>query len=652
VTSLEQTVHTLTRPTAAVPVTDRPTPRAGRTRLAVAALLGGTAALYLVGLSRSGWANAFYAAAAQAGAASWKAWFFGATDAPGSIMIDKPPASVWLMGLSARLFGVNSWAILAPQALLGVGSVGLLYLAVRRWFGPGTGLVAGAALALTPVMTLMSRFDNPDALLVFLLIAAAYAVTRALDAEPDGTGWLVAAGVAVGLAFLTKSLQAFLVLPGLTAGYLAASRLPWARRVGRVTAAGVAVLVSGGWWVAVVELWPAASRPYVGGSQRNSVLELIVGYNGLGRLTGQETGSAGGGMNGGSATQLFGSEMATQAAWLLPAALAAVPLLAWCARRDARMRAAVLIWGGWLLVTGAVFSFSQGVIHPYYTVALGPAVAVLVAVGGVELVRRRAVFAARLGSAAAVAGTGLWAWSLLDAGWLPWPRWSVLAGSGLVAVGWLLAGAGRAPRLVRALVVATVVVGLAAPSAYSLRTAATAHTGALPTAGPGGHGPGDPGGPGGPGGGAGGRVGRGGPGHGPGGSGRHGPGGGIMTLLNGVTLSVQVTALLRGGAAGHTWVAATVGSEAAAGYQLAAGAPVMAVGGYNGTDPSPTLAAFQTLARSGAVHWFVDSGVADSVSTDTGGSDTARQITDWVHRHNPATTVGGTTLYDLTAPAR
>jgi 4-amino-4-deoxy-L-arabinose transferase-like glycosyltransferase len=152
------------RPRVRVPdgqTTPRP-PRSPRWALpALIALLAGTAVLYLWNLSASGWGNSFYAAAAQAGAQSWKAWLFGSLDAGNAITVDKPPAALWVMGLSARLFGVNSWSILAPQALMGVASVALLYAAVRRWFGPVAGLLAGLALAITPVAVLMFRYDNP-----------------------------------------------------------------------------------------------------------------------------------------------------------------------------------------------------------------------------------------------------------------------------------------------------------------------------------------------------------------------------------------------------------------------------------------------------------------------------------------------------------
>ena len=145
-------------------------------------LLLATAVLYLWGLGASGWANSFYSAAVQAGTKSWKAFFFGSSDAANFITVDKAPASLWVMELSARVFGLSSWSILVPQALEGVAAVGVLYATVRRWFSPGAALLAGADTALTPVAALMFRFNNPDALLVLLLTGGAYCITRALEA--------------------------------------------------------------------------------------------------------------------------------------------------------------------------------------------------------------------------------------------------------------------------------------------------------------------------------------------------------------------------------------------------------------------------------------------------------------------------------------
>ncbi|MGZ4617586.1 MAG: ArnT family glycosyltransferase, partial [Frankiaceae bacterium] len=265
-------------------------------RPALLALLVGTAVLYLWGLGASGYANSYYAAAVQAGTQSWKAWFFGSLDASNFITVDKPPGSLWVMGLSGRLFGFNSWSMLGPQALEGVGTVALLYAMVRRWFGPTAGLLTGAIMALTPVAVLMFRFNNPDALLVLLLVAAAYALTRAL--EQAGTHWLLLAGTLVGFGFITKMLQAFLVLPAFALVYLVAAPTRLRRRLWQTLAAGAAMVAAAGWYVAVVELWPADSRPYIGGSTNNSLLDLAFGYNGLRRLSG---GNGPGGPGGGAA---------------------------------------------------------------------------------------------------------------------------------------------------------------------------------------------------------------------------------------------------------------------------------------------------------------------------------------------------------------
>ncbi|WP_224285634.1 glycosyltransferase family 39 protein, partial [Streptomyces sp. LS1784] len=262
-------------------------------RPALLALLAATAVLYLWGLSASGWANSFYSAAVQAGSQSWKAFFFGSSDAANFITVDKPPAALWPMALSARIFGLSSWSVLAPQALMGAATVGVLYATVRRRFSPLGGLLAGAALALTPVAALMFRFNNPDALLVLLLTLAAYGLVRAVEAA--GTRWLLFTGVMFGLAFLTKTLAAFLILPAFAVIYLVAAPTGFWRRVRQTLLAGVALLVSGGWWVAIVELMPASARPYIGGSQDNSFLSLTFGYNGLGRVDGNERGSVGGG---------------------------------------------------------------------------------------------------------------------------------------------------------------------------------------------------------------------------------------------------------------------------------------------------------------------------------------------------------------------
>jgi 4-amino-4-deoxy-L-arabinose transferase-like glycosyltransferase len=633
-------------------------------RPALVLLLAATAVLYLWALGASGWANAYYSAAAQAASTSWKAFFFGSTDASGFITIDKPPASLWVMGLSVRLFGLSSWAILVPQALMGVATVGVLYATVRRWFPPAAALIAGAVLALTPVATLIFRFNNPDALLVLLLVAGAYATVRAL--ERASTGWLALAGALVGFGFLAKQLQAFLVVPAFALVYLAAAPASLRRRVGQLLVAGAAMVAAGGWWVAIMELLPASVRPYIGGSQTNSVLELTFGYNGFGRLTGNETGSVGGGMGWGQTgwTRMLGAEVGGQIAWLLPAAVLLGAAGLWLHRRAPRTdrsRAAFSLWGGWLLVTGLVFSFMQGIFHAYYTVALAPAVAALVGMGATALWRLREHPPARYLLAGTLAATGLWSFVLLrrTPGWHPWLAPLVLVAG--LGVAMLLVGLPWRGRAAAAVAAAALLVALAAPAAYAVDTAATPHAGAIPSAGPtvaggfgrgprAGFGGGAPPGFGGralrgPGGGTFGGPGGlpfGGPGGGPAGAGTRG---GIGGLLNGATPSAELVALLRQGAGGYDWAAATVGANSAAGIQLATGEPVMAIGGFNGSDPAPTLAQFQRYVAEGRIHYFVGGG---GFGPSQGGSAAAQQIGAWVEQSFTATTVGGTTVYDLT----
>ena len=230
---------------------DLPPGRPRWERPALLALLAGTAVLYLWGLGSSGWANDYYAAAAQAGTQDLTAWLFGSHDAGNAITVDKPPAALWVMALSGRLFGFSAFTMLLPQALMGVGAVGLLFAAVRRVGGPGAGLIAGAALALTPVAALMFRFNNPDALLVLLMVAAAYFVVRAT--ENGSTRWMALAGSALGFAFLTKMLQAFLVVPGLALAFLVAAPIGMWQRVWKLMVGAAAMIVSAGWYIALVE---------------------------------------------------------------------------------------------------------------------------------------------------------------------------------------------------------------------------------------------------------------------------------------------------------------------------------------------------------------------------------------------------------------
>ncbi|MFE8007938.1 ArnT family glycosyltransferase [Streptomyces sp. NPDC057418] len=646
---------------------------------------------YFWNLGASGYANSFYSAAVQAGSQSWKAFFFGSLDSANAITVDKPPAALWPMALSVRVLGLNSWAILAPQVLMGVATAGVLYAGVRRRFSAAAGLITMAVFALTPVAALMFRFNNPDALLALLMTVTVYCVLRAMEA--GRTKWLVWAGVAVGLAFLSKTLQAFLVLPPLAVLYTVFAPVPVRKRFGQLGLSALATVVAGGWWVAIVELWPAASRPYIGGSQNNSFLELTLGYNGLGRINGEETGSVGGGGGQGGGWgdtgigRMFDSEIGGQISWLLPAALlllVAGVRLTWRAKRTDTARAAFLAWGGSLLMTAFVFSFMAGIFHQYYTVALAPHIAALVGMGATILWEERARWWAGAALGGTVAVTAVWAYVLLgrtpDS--YPWLRWAVLTCGVVGAVGLL-----PAARTGRALALAAGAMGLAAslagPAAYTVSTLNTGHQGSIVTAGPagastgGGPGGGDRGGPGGgtpPGQGTqqgarapgnaqgggfpgGGRPGQGqgqagqAPGGRPGGvpgaaTGEGGPGGGMGGLLNGASVAAEAKELLERDADDYTWSAAAIGSQNAASYQLATGDPVMAIGGFNGSDPSPTLARFKKYVADGKIHYFVPGGMGGGM----GGAGTSSQISAWVEENFEEVTAGGATFYDLTRP--
>jgi 4-amino-4-deoxy-L-arabinose transferase-like glycosyltransferase len=639
------------------------------------ALLLLTAAAYLYNLTASGWANSFYSAAVQAGSVSWKAFLFGSSDAGNSITVDKPPASLWVMALSVRLLGLNSFAILLPQVLMGVGTVGVVHATVRRYFTAAAGLIAGAVVALTPVAVLMFRFNNPDALLVLLMTLAAWATMRAVEA--GSVRWMALAGAFIGFGFLAKSLQVLLVVPALGLAFLLLADTTWRRRLWGAVIGLAAMLLSAGWWVAIVELTPASQRPYIGGSQTNSFLELAFGYNGLGRLDGTEVGSVGGGAQRGpnsgtgSILRLLDSSVGGQISWLLPTALiflvAGIALRGRAGRTDLR-RAGYIVWGGWLIVTGLTFSLMQGIFHEYYTVALAPAIAALVGMGAVEAWERRPRFIGRLILALATGAAGMWAFVLLTrtTAYGTWLRASVLAGS--LAAAAMLLGIDRVHRAaIPAIVAVALAAGLAGPAAYSVSTLSAPHTGSIVTAGPAtGRMGGMPGGPGGgpssmpggqpPGTGLPPALPGGGPGM-PGGQGAGGgqsgtprstgPGSAMGGLLDAQAPNTEVVAALSDGAAKYRWAAAAIGSQTAAGLQLGTGLPVMAVGGFNGSDPSPTLAQFQAYVAAGQIHYFAAGG---PFGDQNGGSNAATEISQWVTTHYTSVAIGGSTFYDLSRP--
>ncbi|WP_405485760.1 ArnT family glycosyltransferase [Nocardia sp. NBC_00511] len=625
------------------------------------ALLVVTAFVYLWGLGGAGWGNGYYGAAVQSGTQSWKALLFASLDPQNSITVDKPPASMWVMGLSGRIFGFSSWSMFAPQAVMGVAAVALLIAAVRRWAGPAAGLLAGVALAVTPVAAMMFRFNNPDALMVLLLVAAAYCTVRSVDAPGDrwwsgSTVWLAGAGVLIGFGFLAKMMQAFLVLPGLALVVLVAGAGGWLTRISRLATAGLAVVVSAGWYVALVQVWPAGSRPYIGGSTDNSLWDLAMDYNGLGRILGNHKGGGGpkptpvptptpsavpdptqqapqmghgwGGFGSQPGlTRLFHDELATEFSWLMPAALIALIAGLWLTRRGPRTdrgRAGLLLWGGWLLSTAAVLSTMSRGFHSYYVMELAPAVAAVAAIGATQLWAVRTHLAARATLALMSLGTGVWAFVLLHRtpDWLPWLRWTLVALAVIAAAVLLLVSALQRFAVVIGLF--ALVSALIGPTVYTLETVAQVHEGGSPQAGPPDRDDDTP--------------------------------SQFQQAMRGVS-DPQVQALISG--SDTRWAAAASGAQDVSSLELSTGKALMAVGGFSGRDDSPSLATFQQYVNDHQIGYFLirerqrdqQGPQGGGQQSGHGGSDdsASAQITAWVKANFQATRIGNIEVYTLTS---
>jgi 4-amino-4-deoxy-L-arabinose transferase-like glycosyltransferase len=364
-------------------------------------LIGVAALLNLWALGRNGWANTYYSGAVRSMASSWHNFLYASLDPSGVMTVDKPPLSLWVQALSARIFGFHPLAILVPQALIGVASVVLVYDLVRRPFGRVGGFVAGLALATTPIAVAMSRDNNPDALLTLCCLAAVWFAVRGFE---DGrTRWLVLSGIAVGLGFETKMLVALVVVPAIALAWLWVSPRGRGRRDAflQLLRGGVAMLAVGGAWPLLVALTPAGSRPWISGTSDNSILSLIFGYNGFGRVDGQLGGPGGGGPGGGGGGasgvfaqgtgpfRLLNASLGGQGSWLFGLAIAGavfVLIAARARRRDART-AWLAVVGGAFVVTAVLFSFAHGIFHPYYVVLLAPFTAALVGAGVATVIR-------------------------------------------------------------------------------------------------------------------------------------------------------------------------------------------------------------------------------------------------------------------------
>ena len=460
-------------------------------------LLALAAVLNLWALAQNGWANTYYSAAVRSMSTSWHDFLFASLDKSGVMTVDKPPLALWVQALSVRVFGYHQLSVLVPQALMGVASVALVYDLVRRRFGRIGGFIAGLALAVTPIMVAVSRHNNPDALLVLCSVAALWCFVRALEAKTTRrqTRWLVLAGVCVGLGFETKMGVALVVVPGMAAAWMwiapaARSRLHALRQL---LAGGAAMVLVGGAWPALVELTPAADRPWVSGTSDNSVLSLIFGYNGLGRVEGQAGGPGGAGGGGAGGSSLFGSTpgplrllnsaLGGQAGWLLGfAVLTGLAMLAASRLRRSDQRSGWLIaLGGAFLVTAVLFSAAGGIFHPYYVSLLAPFAAALTGAGAAQLMSG-GLHTRIVGPLAVIAGVACELAVLGNyPGQLTWLRPLLIAVGALAVLALLL----PRHRRVRVVALGAVLAALlVAPTVWAFDTLGYATSGTFPSGGP------------------------------------------------------------------------------------------------------------------------------------------------------------------------
>ena len=624
-----------------------------------------TSIFYLWNLTINGMANSYYAAAAQAASTSWTAWLFGSLDAANFVSVDKPPISMMIMGLFGRLFGFSSWSMLLPHALAGIATVALVYLVVRRWYGARAGLIAGTVMALTPAAALMFRFNNPDSFLTLFLTASAYSFLRAFEGSRPVL-WLSLDGLFTGFAFNAKMLQGLLLLPIMTIIYISFARPKFTTRMWHLGVAGIATIVSTFWWSVLAWLTPAVNRPWVGSTNDNNIWSLIFGYNGFGRLFGHGSGPGGGAPGGGRVAnmtqigtqaaqsaqmtplpggglgaggrgggpggvgfggetgllRIFNESFGPNTAWLILVALIGGGLVIWLLRRAPRHnkeRVGVLLWLGWLLIHIVIFSMTSGTIHPYYVVAMAPAVAALVGIGVPyiwQAYTRRTKVAWILPLSIALT-TILSIIMLGYSNYWPWLMWLVMIAGGVATILTLLP-LSQTKRLKQIILGLAITAGMAAPIVFSVSTVATAHSGSIPTAG---------------------------------------PGASAMSNTNNESArakSMLVSFLLEN-RHGTTWLAAVNSANESAPIQLSSGQPVMAIGGFNGSDSTLTLSQLKQLVKQGKVRYYVvnsrqgKSGGPSGMSGPGGNSE----ILLWVKSVGSKVDYGGTqyTVYDLAVAA-
>lgn len=581
----------------------------------------------------NGWANYFYAAAVQSGTKDLTSAFFGSSDWGNSITVDKPPLSLWVMEVSAKMFGLSPTSLLAPQALMGVGSTLLIYVILRRNFSALAALLAAVIFCTTPIVVLMSRYNNPDPLMQLLMLTAVYLLQRAITSGRQG--FYLSSAVALGLAFMTKQLQALLVLPSLAAAFFLWFDEAWITKIKRSLAASGVLALTGGLWMTIVDLIPSQLRPYIGGSPENSVLELTFAYNGVDRVIQQSEDSSANLVppkfhqvdSDAGFLRLLNANYGQEIGWLLVCGVICTIIIASRWRmlptsREARATAAIGV--SWLLVTFLVLSFMGDQIHTYYTAALAPPLSLVIGIAAdLYIKHRRSSPVIRLTTGLAVLSGGATSWLILNSvvGWPGWLPTAVIAAGGLGAAMLMLLPPNKVFLLAGSLV--TVCGLLFGQIITSLHNVATPHNGSNPVSG-------------------------------------------LLTKNTG-SINRFLDEMQRGAypgaynmafgqqpngeivralssSTGCTWAVATYASQTAARLQLESGRPAMPIGGFAGTDPSPSLQEFISKAYGGEICYFL---AHDDFLAAQDADTPAVEISNWVKSNFESDLVDGQSLYDL-----
>lgn len=603
--------------------------------------------------------SSYYPAAIRSMMDNWHNFFFAAYDPGGFVSIDKPPVGFWLDVLSAKIFGFNTVSILLPSALAGVLSVLLLYHLVRRHFGVVAGLLSALALALSPISILTNRNITIDSVLTLTLLFGAWTVMRAV--ETGRLRWLLLTAVIVGIGFNIKMLEAYLVVPAYGLLYLlAAPRSIW-KRIAHLAIAGALLLVISLSWMVVVDLVPASQRPYVGSTQDNSELSLALGYNGIQRLLGQSGGGPGGfggpggpsgaggpgGSGGGGAgglfdigtagpLRLFTQPLAGQIVWFLPLAILGVLALAWQRRprlKEDRQQQSLVLWGTWLLTMSIFFSVAS-FFHQYYMTVFSPAIAALFGIGLVVMWRdyRSGGWRGWLLPIAIAVTIAEQIYILTS-----YPAWGkilipLLAVLGVIAVGALIV-ARVFPRLERkaryllpvlSLGILAIMITPTVWAAVPILTSTQADT---LVAGPGSTtsssftiGSGQ--------------------------SAENGQGANFGGGQDGTNVDSALLKYLEAHQGTAKYLVAVDSSNQADTIILATNKPVMALGGFSGSDPILTTSKLAALAKNGTIHFFLLNGGGF-------GGFGQSSLTTWIQQHCKVVTISGSTgstqLYEYTA---